>query len=110
MLTMPEKENLYDLIVAIIGEDATIKIYKHSFTENTVDIVEDMLSADSKCNANMKKRRLDLAKGSSLVAKGWLSKLLQLEKKDYKKIDPLGYACQISLKTAVKTAIINSAM
>lgn len=110
MLTMSEKENLYNLIVAIIGEDTTIKIYKYSFTENTVDIVEEMLSADSKCNANMSKLISDLSKGSSLVAKGWLRKLLKFNNKNLKKIDLKGYGCQVSVKSRWKTAIINSAI
>lgn len=110
MLTTAEKENLYDLLVAIIGEDNTIKVYKHSFNETTVAIVEDMLAADSKCNANMRKLILDLSKGSGLVAKGWLKKVLKLNHKMLKKLDLKGYGCQVSVKSRWKTAIINSAI
>ena len=110
MLTILEKENLYNLIVSIIGEDATIKLYKQNFNENTVDVVEDMLSADSKCNQNMRKLILDLSKSGGLVAKGWLRKLLKFNKKVLKEIDLKGYGCQVSVKSRWKTAIINSAI
>ncbi|PCM45858.1 hypothetical protein [Marinobacter sp. ANT_B65] len=110
MLSKSERENLYDLIVAIIGEDATVRLYKNSFNERTLDVVEDMLSADSKCNANMKKLILDLSKGGGFVAKGWLRKLLKSNNKALKKIDLKGYGCQVSVKSRWKTAIINSAI
>lgn len=110
MLTKSEKDNLYYLIIAVIGHDATVKIYRHDFNDNTVDIVEDMLSADSKCNANMRKLVVDLSSSGSLATKGWLKKLLKFNSKVIKKIDLKGYGCQVSVKSRWKTAIINSAI
>ncbi|GAB2199367.1 hypothetical protein [Sessilibacter sp. MAH4] len=110
MLNKSEKEDLYKLIVAIIGEDTTIKIYKNNFNERTVDIVEEMLSTDSKCNANIKELLTDLSKGGSIVTKGWLKKLLKTSNKKLKNIELKGYGCLVSVKSRWKSAIINSAL
>lgn len=108
MLTITEKENLYTLITTIIGEDDTLKASRHSFNGNTVDIVEDMLSTDSKCNANMKNLLTDLATTGSVFGKGWFKKLLKINKDVLNKINLKGYGCQISIKSRWKSAIISS--
>lgn len=110
MSTTLEKENLYNLIAAIIGDDATLKVYRHGFNENTVEIVENMLSADSKCNKNMKKLVMNISKSGSIATKGWLKKLLKVNSKALKKINLKGYGCQVSVKSRWKTAVTNSAI
>ena len=110
MLTISEKENLYKFIVLVIGEDSSIRAYSHGFNDNTVSVVEDMLSVDSKCNLNMKKLLTDLAASGSVIGRGWLKKLLKFNKKAFKQIDLKGYGCQISVKSRWKSAIISSAI
>ena len=55
MLSVEEKERLYGFIVAVIGEDSSIKAYQSSFNERTVEVVEGMIERNKTCNANMKK-------------------------------------------------------
>lgn len=108
MLNMTEKEYLYEIISAVIGEDVTIKQYRHGFNETTVEIVEKMIDASSKCNAGMKQLMIDLMLAGSFAAKGWLKKVIKQGRKVLKKKELRGYGCLVSVKSRWKTEIIGS--
>jgi len=110
MLTLSEKEYLYEIISAVIGEDPTIKQYRHGFNDRTVEVVEKMIDANSKCNAGMKELLVDLMLAGSFSAKGWLKKGLKKARKKLKKEELRGYGCLVSVKSRWKTAIITSAI
>lgn len=48
MLTLEEKETLYSIISNTLGEDITIRNRLTSFTDQTVSVVETMLSENKK--------------------------------------------------------------
>ncbi len=82
MLTLEEKNFLYEIISFVIGEDTSIKNRKMQFNDQTVTVVEEMIITNKNCNSNM----LDLVKGllggSVVLAKGWLQKVLKKNKED----------------------------
>lgn len=106
MLKTNEKDRLYDLITAMIGEDSSIKAYKSSFNEDTIAVVEDMIDASVKCNANMKKLISDILGASGALTKGWLKKALGMAKQNLDISQLKGYGCLVSVKARWKTAII----
>lgn len=108
MLTLNEKEHLYEIITSVIGYDSSIRAYKNSFTENTVDVVEKMIEADIKCNASMKELLSDLLFVGRAGAKGWLRRILKNQIKYLKKNDIKGAGCLVSVKSRWKKAIIMS--
>ncbi len=108
MLSVSEKEYLYEIISAVIGEDSTIKKCRYSFNDSTVEVVEKMIDANSKCNAAMKELLLDLMLAGSFATKGWLKKVLKKARKKLKKEELRGYGCLASVKSRWKTAIITS--
>lgn len=108
MLTSAEKDYLYEVISAVIGEDNSIKVYKASFNESTISVVEEMVEANFQCNANMKELIKGLLGGSARLSKGWLKKLLKGTKKKLSKTQLKGYGCLASVKSRWKTAIISS--
>ena len=108
MLKTNEKDRLYDLITAMIGEDSSIKAYKSGFNEKTVAVVEDMIDAGMKCNANMKKLISDLLGASGTLTKGWLKKALGMAKQNLDISELKGYGCLVSVKARWKTEIIYS--
>lgn len=110
MLTHNEKERLYEIIAAVIGDDPAIKSYRNGFNENTVSVVEDMIVANRNCNANMRELLKDLLGASAMFSKGWLKKFLKMSKKKISKTELRGYGCLVSVKSRWKTAIINSAI
>lgn len=110
MLTSTEKDFLYEIISAVIGEDSSIKAYKIGFNESTISIVEDMVEANFQCNANMKELIKGLLGGASHLSKGWLKKLIKGTKKSISKNQLKGYGCLASVKARWKTAIISSTM
>tara|TARA_R110002126_G_scaffold43475_7_gene124530 strand:- start:525 stop:857 length:333 start_codon:yes stop_codon:yes gene_type:complete len=108
MLKTNEKARLYELITAMIGEDASIKAYKSGFNQSTVIVVEEMIDASLTCNANMKKLISDLLGVSGTLARGWLSKALATANRNVSITELKGYGCLVSVKSRWKTAIINS--
>lgn len=110
MLTSAEKDYLYDIISAVIGEDHSIKAYKTGFSESTISVVEEMVEANFQCNASMKELIKGLMGGSARLSKGWLKKLLKGAKKKLSKSELKGYGCLASVKARWKTAIISSAI
>jgi len=110
MLTLNEKEHLYQIITSVIGDDSSIRAYKNSFTESTVDVVEKMIEADIKCNASMKELLSNLLLAGQTGAKGWLKKILKTQSKHLKKNDIKGAGCLVSVKSRWKKAIIMSAI
>lgn len=85
MLSTPEKDNLYQIIRATIGDDISIKQVKNSFNESTVSIVEDMIKANATCNRNMKELLVELIGAGSVLSKGWLKAVLKKSKSSLKK-------------------------
>lgn len=110
MLTASEKDYLYDVISSVLGEDQTIKQYRHGFNESTVSVVEKMIDANSRCNDNMKQLLVDLMLAGSIATKGWLRKALKEGRKKIDKEELRGYACLVSVKSRWKTAIISTAI
>ena len=108
MLKSNEKDRLYEVIIAMIGEDSSIKAYKSGFNDKTVAVVEDMIEAGVKCNANMKKLISDLLGASGALTKGWLKKVLGTAKQNLDISELKGYGCLVSVKARWKTAIIYS--
>ena len=108
MLSSEEKEYLYQIISAIIGEDFSIKSYVLYFNDETVVVVEKMAEENFKCNANMKELIKGLLGGSAHLTKGWLKKLLKSAKKKISKEELKGYGCLARTKAVWKTAIIGS--
>ncbi len=108
MLSHNEKEYLYEIIAAIIGENHSIKIYKNGFNENTVSVIEEMIETNSKCNSNMRDLVKDLLGASAIISRGWLKKFLKASKKKISKTELRGYGCLVSIKSRWITAIISS--
>lgn len=108
MLTMDEKTALYQIIALSIGEDPTVKLYKERFNESTVDVVEDMISANKICNSNMKKLISDILGASSTLSKGWLRRTLKIANKTISEAELNGYGCSVATKSRWRTEIINS--
>lgn len=108
MLTSSEKEALYRLIVAVIGEDLSIKSRKQLFNLRTVDVVEDMIVANENCNESMKKLVTDLLGGSAVLAKGWLRTLIKRSRQRIKGIRLQGQGCSVATKSRWRSAIIAS--
>ncbi len=108
MLSNEEKDYLYDIISAVIGEDHSIKVYKIGFNETTIDVVEKMVEQNFQCNSNMKELIKGLLGGASILSKGWLKKMLKVGKKEVSKTELKGYGCLVSVKSKWKSAIINS--
>jgi hypothetical protein len=110
MLQNHEKDRLYTIITAVLGEDNSIKAYKNGFNSHTVEIVEEMINANTKCNANLKRLLSDLLGISGAFVKGWLRKTLSTAKRNLTLTDLNGYGCLVSVKSRWKTAIINSTL
>lgn len=109
MLTVKEKESLYFLIVAIIGEDPSIKIRKTDFNEQTVTVVENMIDADRGCNKAMKELLTNVVTAGRLPAKKWLRKVLGRINDLIKSSDDFeGLGCNASVKIKWKQPIIMS--
>lgn len=110
MLTSSEKDYLYQIIAGLIGEDTSIKAYRSQFNENTISVVEEMVAANSQCNASMKDLVTDLLGAGATLSKGWLKKALKTSKKKISKSTFRGYGCLVSVKSRWKTAIVSSAI
>lgn len=108
MLSHREKECLYEIIIAVIGDDQTIKAYKGGFNEKTVLIVEEMIEANTECNKNMEKLVESLLGTSTLFTRGWLRRLLKATTRKISKTEFEGYGCLASVKSRWKAAIISS--
>lgn len=108
MLEMDEKEYLYEIIAAVIGEDAVIKQYKNSFNEKTVEVVETMIDVSLSCNEGMKQLLANLVLGSGFYTKGWLKKAIKQGRKYFKGKELKGYGCLVSVKARWKMEIIGS--
>jgi len=108
VLTTKEKENLYIIISSIIGEDHSIKTYQNNFNKNTVEVVENMFSANKQCNENIKYLLTNLVGGLAITTKGWLSQVLKKSTDEITKITLKGYGCLSSTKSRWKPAIIIS--
>lgn len=108
MLSTNEKDYLYEIISALIGEDHSVRAYKGGFNENTISVVEDMVAANKQCNANIKELVKSLIGASGALSKGWLKKALKLSKKKISKTTFKGYGCLVSVKSRWKTSIVSS--
>jgi hypothetical protein len=110
MLTAQEQADLYEVISAALGPDTSIKSVQNIFNEQTLAIAEEAVVAAANCNANMKKLVFGLLGGTSILAKGWLRKILKKFSKELKAGDVKfrGYACQVVTANNFKTAIVGS--
>ena len=106
MLSSEEKEYLYQIIAAIVGEDASIKSYTLYFNDQTVVAVEQMAEENFKCNANMKELIKGLLGGAANLSRGWLHRLLKNTKKKLSKSELNGYGCLVQSKATWKSTII----
>jgi hypothetical protein len=110
MLSSSQKDYLYQIIVAAIGEDISIKSYKSKFNEETVSVVEKMIAGNRQCNTAMKELFKDLVGASSMMTRGWLKKVLKASKKVISKTEMKGYGCMVVSKSKWKSAIIITAI
>jgi hypothetical protein len=110
MLTTEEKNDLYAIIVASLGEDSSIRAAKNGFNELTVELVEQALIEQAKCNQSMKNLVRGLLNGSSFLVKGWLRRNIQRFAKTLndEKIRFNGYGCVAQTKATWKTSIITT--
>ena len=108
MLTNEEKQYLYKFISACIGEDLTIKQYVPLFNDNTVEVVEQMVNENIKCNARMKDLLTGLIGGAAYFTKGWLKRLLKTAKKELSDMQLNGMGCIAFVKSRWKSAILLS--
>lgn len=70
MLSNKEKDDLYTVITAVLGEDYTIKQYVSQFNERTVAVIEDAINASVKCNSNMKSLVIEVIGAAAIAAGG----------------------------------------
>ena len=109
MLSETEKEALYQTVVTVFGEDHSLRQYKNGFNERTVQIVEQMIDENRKCNQGMKELVEGLLGGATqTLTKGWLKKILKFSKKKLEKTELKGQGCLVSVKYNYKKAIIAS--
>ncbi|MFL1403856.1 hypothetical protein ACJO2E_00700 [Marinobacter sp. M1N3S26] len=108
MLTADEKDYLLEIIFATIGEDQAIRNYKSGFNDTTVDVVEQMIEANTTCNENMRELAKDLIGAGGRLAQGWLKKVIKATKKRVSATELRGYGCLVSTKARWKTQIISS--
>lgn len=107
-LTVQEKEDLYTVIKAAFGDDVDIRIRTIAFNEQTVEVVEEALSEESKCNMGLQQLVGGLISGGSIFVKGWLKKGLSILAKELKGDIKLfnGYGCRIATRAKWKSPII----
>lgn len=108
MLTSGEKDALYKIISAVMGDDPSIRTRKAQFNLRTVAVVEDMVAANESCNSNMKELITDLIGGYATLSRGWLRRLLKTSKEKVNAIDMHGYGCNVVTKSRWRSAIIIS--
>ena len=108
MLSNEEKENLHNLIIALVGKDISISQSKQRFNDQTVAVVEKMLKESIDCNTAMKMLVVELLGTSVSFTKGWLKRLLKASKFTISKSTFDGYGCRVSLKAKWKSAILIS--
>lgn len=108
MLTLEEKETLYLVIAGTFGEDITIKNRVTSFNDETVKVVEKMLTENKKCNKNMAELVADLVSKTGSLRKGWLKKILKNSKDVIANIEINGYSCLVTVKSKWKADILTS--
>lgn len=94
MLSDSEKEFLYEIIAAMIGNDESIKAQTKYFNEETISVVESMVAASDECNANMKKFITELVGATIPFSRGWLKIAIKATKKKISKSNFNGYGCQ----------------
>lgn len=108
MLSVEDKNDLYTVIVAIVGEDRSLLAYKPGFNSNTVEVVEDLISEAIKCNSNLRELVTDLLGGTRILVKGWLRRSLNESAKRVRKMNLRGQGCMVSIKSRWKSVIILS--
>lgn len=109
-LNEQEKEKLHSLITAFIGEDAAISAAKSGFTEETVSVVEQLITANLNCNDAMQSLVSDILSGGRVLATGWLRRSLGVASKAVKQSSFNGYGCRVTSKSRWKTDILVSPM
>lgn len=112
MLSTEDKDALYDLITAVIGEDASIRAARHRFNEATIGVAEVLLKESARCNAGMYELLTGLVGGASLLAKGWLRRSLKVVSRAMKESDYRlnGYACRVAIKSQWKREVLMTTM
>ncbi len=75
MLTRQEKNDLVT-IVDILFNDNQLRSLKYSFSERTVDVIEQAMEELVKCNASMKEPVMGLVSGASVIGRSWLRQSL----------------------------------
>jgi hypothetical protein len=75
MLTRQEKNDLVT-IVDILFNDNQLRSLKYSFSERTVDVIEQAMEELVKCNASMKELVMGLVSGASVIGRSWLRQSL----------------------------------
>lgn len=109
-LTRQEQEELYLIISTVLGEDQSIRNYTYHFNDQTIEIVEEVVTTNAACNQHMKALVTDLLGAGSTMSKGWLKRLLKSSRQRIKQSTLHGYGCMVSAKRNWKTAIIGSTL
>lgn len=108
-LSVKEKEDLYKVIVSVIGEDSSIKMAKPMFNEQTIVVVRSLIEADRMCNEAMKELVTNLMTAGRLPARKWLKKALgRINSVIKASADFNGYGCSATVKARWKSSIISS--
>lgn len=108
MLTPQEKNDLYEILIHTFGNDPKLKSNKEYFNEQTLQVAEQAINEDMKCNTLMRELVSNLASGSSFFAKGWLRKVLRKVASGLKdeEVGIRGYACMVGTKSRWLPVII----
>jgi hypothetical protein len=101
MLTQQEKNDLYEILTHTFGNDPKLRSSKDDFNEQTIEIAEQAIIEDIKCNNRMKELVSGLLQGSSYLIRGWLRKSMRKFVKDLRdeNISFKGYACMVGTKS-----------
>ena len=109
MLSITDQNNLYVVITAYIGEDESIKSWKNAFNEQTITVVEEMISANTQCNAAMKDLIVKLTSIGKIPIRGrWLKRVLTILAKGLKSTTFDTPACRNVIKNNFKQLIMSS--
>src|SRR5690606_29826629 len=104
MLTTSEKDALYILIAATLGDDPSIRSRKSQFKNRTGGVVEDMITANVDCNATMRELIVNLLGGCSMLSRGWLKRSGKTSRNRIREMHRRRYGCLVSTKTRWKSA------
>ncbi|WP_250655285.1 hypothetical protein [Alkalimarinus coralli] len=109
-LTDEEKESVIDIMETIYGFDSSFRNQKSQINQQTVDALEETLSALEKCNSDMKDLVTKLVGAAAKGSEGWLRWSLKTIGKALKneKLKFNGLACRNIVGASRKSFIYST--